>query len=300
MPTEEQRLSFQTKPAEGQRFDYHLFPTAQRGGMSFYPVSGVVQGCRVSSPNLVEKDSNVVGDPPSSYVSFQLSDGEIKLDGVPIQVADFSSGMEAVVPLPSAFDDLSQGESGDTEYKLVVPIFINPRRMVPVYETGNLPPASEFDEGAKLAEVSPHAEFDEYLVVRNFFRKVNSTWEVYNRDIVFESPVEGQDWGQNNLPFNAIKEKDITPTDADVVSNNDASTSFSSSNQGIISRLPEKKVYNKSVRPIYVAGPAHAYLRESASLYLADLEYTISIVAGSFDSFSVEVNHRRARTRMAI
>jgi len=293
MPTEEQRLSFKTKPAEGQRFDYHLFPTAQRGGMSFYPVSGVVRGCKVSNASLVEAATG------SNYVQFQMSEGEIKLDGVPIEVSSFGSGDEVVIPLPSAFNDLTQGET-DFNYTLVVPVFINPRRTVPVFETGNLPDAVNYNEGDKVIEVSPHAEFDEYLMIRNIFVHDGSEWSPYNRDIIFESPIEGKDWGQNNLPFNSVEEDDIAPANTDVLTANDGPP-FNSTDQGIISRLPEKKVYHKSVRPVYVAGPAHAYLRESASLYLANIEFSIEVSGGSVNSITVNnIDSRRARTRMAI
>lgn len=297
--SEEQRLVFQTKPAEGVRLQYHLFPQAQRGGMSFYPFSAVIQGCRVTNPSLIEKDSVAAGDPPNSYIQFQLGSGELKLDGEAIYVDEFGAGSEVVIPLPQSFDDLSIGMT-DEDYTLIVPVFVNPRRTVPIFESGSIPAAGSYSKGDKVIEVQPHAEFDEYLMIRNIFLHDGAEWVTYNNNIVFESPIEGKDWGQNNLPFNSVKDQDITPSDNDLVTKQNASTTFTSDNLGLISRLPEKKVYHKTGRPLYVAGPAHAYLRESASLYLANLNFTVSVVGGAFDSFTAEVDHRRNRTRSAI
>jgi hypothetical protein len=300
---EDQRVHFQTKPAEGLRLSYHLFPTAQRGGLSFYPVSGVVNGCRISNPELVEKDSVSSGNPAYSYVAFELSEGDIKLDGWINHVFEFSGADNKVlIPLPSEFNDLSLGESGDDNYRLIVPVFINPRREVPVVQ--ELPSASGYSEGDKVVRVMPHSQFDEYLVVRDFYKKRNGDWVKFSNDIVFESPVEGKDWGHNNLPFNAVKESDIRSGDSDTLTTSD-SNSLSNVNPEdmVIGRVPEKKVFHKSVSPPYVSGKSQAYLRESATLFLAEIHFDVAITGGSFDSSSTEavkVDQRYSRTRLSI
>lgn len=294
---------FKTRPAEGQRMQYHLFPQAQKGGMALYPFSGVLNGCRISNISLTEADSVASGNPPSSYVQFDLSAGDIKLDGTQIHINEFSGSSDAVIiPLPIEFDDLSLDYTGDTNYDLVMPVFMNPRRRSPAFQTGNLPSPSGYSQGDKVFEVNPHYEFDEYLIIRNIFRKnSNGNWEKYNNDIVFESPIEGESHGHNNLPFNAVKETDFTPSDSDIWTAGESS-SFTVGDPGdAISRLPEKKIFHSNHRPPYVSGPSLAYLRESAALYLAEITINVDILSGSFNGInSTSVDQRYSRTQIVI
>lgn len=296
------RRRFQTQPAEGQRMQYHLFPQAQRGGMAVYPFSGVLEGCKISNVSLTEADSVAAGDPPNSYVQFDLSSGDIKLDGRQIHVQEFSGSSDGVlIPLPSEFDDLSLDYTGDTNYDLVLPVFINPRRVSPAFETGNLPSPGGYSEGDIVFEVAANADYQEHYMVRNIYRHDGSDWVLYNNDITFESPVDGQDWGHNNLPFNDIKETDFKPGDGDILTGSDSSSFTSGTPGDIMARLPEKKIYHTTNRPPRLSSPGSAYLRESAALFLAEITINVNILSGSFDSVnSVSVDQRYNRTRIVI
>jgi hypothetical protein len=293
--TADQKVQFVGKPAEGLRMNYHLFPQAQRGGLSYYPFSGVLNGLRISNVVLEESGTDDGGSPANamdrSTLSFDLSGGEVKLDGQVVYMEDFTGTNGVSIPLPEAFDDLTNS----SDYSLVVPVFVNPRRNSPV--VSSLPPVGDYDNGDIVFIAKEHSEFEEYLMIREIYKKINGSWEPYDREITFESPVEGKDLGHNMLPFNSINEKDVTPSDSDLLIKDDRFTKTVDVNDIIFSRVPEKKVFHSNNRPPYVYGPGHAYLRESASIYLADIKFQMTS-GGTVNSY--EINRRRNRTQISI
>lgn len=281
--------------AEGMRLEYHIFPQTHKGGLSYYPLSGVVNGAKASSVS-IDLATNGIGGQP--ILNFDLSDGLIKLDGTEIEVNSGSYNMTLETEELTIADDGATNPmfpAGYHDATLVVPVFINPRRFCPIFDNqkqpsaasdwpyqGGASPVRDLQAGDKLFQVLPHYNFDDFMMIRNVWRWNGSSWINYNHDIVFESPIEGKDHGHNNLPFNRVFDTPISAGDGDIAS--------------VVSYIPEKKVYHKTVHRPDMPRPGHAYLRKPASLWLADIRFDIASDGKSIQN--VDIDHRNIRTQL--
>lgn len=163
--------------------DFHFSPLGQRGGLSTYPVAGVVSGAKLSLTG-----SGINADP--TFAAVTISAGTVRFDGYPITFSAINSIISTGVDLSLVTTEA------------VVKVFMNPVRKVPVY-VGAAPNPAGFAEGdfAAKAMLTDGGAYDEYYVVDQIYVKKNSAWKEIE-------PFNGSDYprayGWNNMPYNEI------------------------------------------------------------------------------------------------
>lgn len=223
--------SVEKYPSPGMRFDNDIYPGAQRQGVRQYPVGGVVSGATVTA-------TIASAAPSGSTLSVTVAPGVIKLDSTPITIAS------AITKVVSVTNDLSAGLT----YDQVIPIYINPTRLVPARTTA---PSSPVDGDKYIKTV----DYDDYQQIVNWYQYdgLTSTWVVIDP---IKSPIGT---GQFSLPFN-----DVVPS---IVANN------------IVGQTAiEKTLYNPTGVPVYVNTMAPSLARNCASIVIAEITVNNNVI----------------------
>jgi hypothetical protein len=159
--------------------DFQLTPYGQRGGITTYPVAGVVSGAKLSLP---------VDPVDAAELSVVVSAGTVRYDGYPIT---FSSNITATL---THTETLATGTH-------VLDIYLNAPRKVTLVTT--LPAASGYAAGdfIALGRVQDGQEYGTYGIVEQIYVKRGSVWEKID-------PMSGADfpreYGWNNMPYNSL------------------------------------------------------------------------------------------------
>lgn len=162
--------------------DFHFSPLGQRGGLSTYPVAGVVDGAVLSL-----NGSGIDGTDPTE-ASVIVSAGTVRFDGYPIKFAQITTTINAGV-------NLSTNDA-------VVKVYMNPVRKVSIV-VGTLPNPAASPDGTFIAKafLRDGGVYDEYYVIEQLYVTENGAW----REI---QPFNGNDYprayGWNNMPYNEL------------------------------------------------------------------------------------------------
>lgn len=174
----------------------------------------------------------------TTSMSFDVSAGQARIDGV-------------VHTLGSAINDITfanaAGGADLASAAATLNIYLNPQRKIPAATSNPSSPTS----GDKYIKV---VDMGDYHVVDSFLTYNGSAW------VAFDPVSEPPGIGHNNLPLNEL-----------------GSTTISSTANVSLSLNPEKPIYHKVGQPLYIAAPANACLRYSASILLA----TVTFAGGS-------------------
>jgi hypothetical protein len=162
------------------RFDQQMYPAGQKGGMQFYPLSGVLSGLKVTAGTIT-----------ATACPINISAGAARLDGTMHELAAAITNLAMIT-----------GTGFDLAPVQTFEVYLNPRRRVPALTTAPGGP----DTG------------DRYLKVQNVnYYQVVEQGEVYNGaawekfDLVRSKP----GYGHNNMILN-----DINPVIHTATSNN--------------------------------------------------------------------------------
>lgn len=215
--------------------DFHFSPLGQRGGLSTYPVAGVVDGAILGlTDSSVNPDG--IDDTDATDMSLTVSAGTVRFDGYPVKFTT------KTVTLPAGVDLTTDAADG-----LSFKIYMSPKRRVPIVTS--LPSASGYAEGDFIAKalLRDGGAYDEYYVVEQIYVKDTTVW----REI---EPFNGNDYprayGWNNMPYNDIDTTDV-----------------------VFSLQPEIPVFLDSKLPPHTARPL-AMFRQTASIYLGEVSFT--------------------------
>jgi hypothetical protein len=158
--------------AVGLNADQQLFPQGQRGGMAYYPHSGIVSGMVVTA-----------GTVTATAVPLSVSAGSARLDGVLVQLP---SALSAPALVSGTGFDLAAPQSFD--------VYLNPTRVIPA---GTALPGSPTNVNSKFILVTNEGDYQNVVG----YYKSNAAadgWEEYN-------PAEGPPArGHNNQIFSEV------------------------------------------------------------------------------------------------
>lgn len=169
------------------RFDYHLSPFGQRGGISLYPVCGVVSGVKLA---LTGSGYNNGSGEDKKKIKVTVSAGELKLDGVRIVL-----GSNKAVEID--YTDYLEVGQDLSNTQITVPIWINPKRKVVASITAPSNPSN----GDMYFEVY---NVEDYQIINTIKKYQNSQW--VTADPMSDIPISQS---QNMLPLNDILTTDI-------------------------------------------------------------------------------------------
>jgi hypothetical protein len=220
-------------PSPGYRFDNDIYPGAQQRGIRQYPVGGVLSGATVTA-------TIASASPTGSTISVVLAPGTIKLDATTIVIP------AALTKVISVAEDLSVGVLNPQ----VIPIYINPTRVVPAQSTAPVSPANG-DKYLKTVDYADYQQIDQFLT----YNGTLSTW------VPFDPIKEKIGYGQFALPFNDVKP---AITIANIVGKT----------------LIEKTVYNPTGLPVYVNTMAPALARNCAAIVVAEITVANGVITG--------------------
>jgi hypothetical protein len=225
--------SVEKYPSPGMRFDNDIYPGAQRQGIRQYPVGGVLQGATVTA-------TIASASPAGSTLSVVIAPGVIKLDATSITIPS------AITKVISVAEDLSVG----VLVPQVIPVYINPTRVVPAQTTAPVSPV-DGDKYLKTVDYVDYQQIDQFLT----YNGTLSSW------VAFDPIKEKIGYGQMSLPFN-----DVVPavTAANVVGK----------------ALIEKTVYNPTGLPVYVNTMAPALARNCAAIVVAEITVANGVITG--------------------
>lgn len=243
----------------GSRLDYHNSPFGVKGGISLYPVSGVLSGCILSTTASGYKS----GATSTAVVS--LTAGVIRLDGNLIQVPALTNA--EIITL----QDLSPAYFVGPEATSVIEldIWINPTRKVPILTSKPTAPGSVGARALVGSLISPNYTTidppadpssvkvtkistldNSYYIVDDIYKYEDSAWSIIDpmKDL-------GPSYGTHNaLPYN-----DITPT---VTATN-------------LSYKNESAIFLKSGMPPHLSNMGNKMMRQSAGFILGTIQYTV-------------------------
>lgn len=223
--------SVEKYPSPGMRFDNDLYPGAQRQGIRQYPVGGVLSGATVT-PTIAS------ASPTGSTISVVLAPGVIKLDATIIVIPS------AITKVISVTEDLSVGVLTPQ----VIPVYINPTRLVPAQATAPTSPV-DGDKYLKTIDYADYKQIDQFLT----YNATLSAW------VPFDPIKEKIGYGQMSLPFN-----EVVPTIAAA---------------NVVGKpLIEKTVYNPTGLPVYVNTMAPALARNCAAIVVAEITVVNGVV----------------------
>lgn len=228
-------------PSPGMRFDNDMYPQAQIRGIRQYPVGGVVQGANTTA-TITSAAVN------GSTIEVVVNPGVIKLDATTITIP------AAITKIVSVTNDLTVSNSTPQ----VIPIYINPTRLVPARTTA---PSSPVAGGKylKTVDFADYQQIDQYLM----YDALTSTW------VTFDPTKEIIGYGQMALPLN-----DVVP-------------SISAAN--IVGKAEiEKTVYCSTGVPVYVNTMAPALARNCAAIVIAE----ITVVSGVITKIEAPIAQR--------
>lgn len=200
----------------GLRFDFHQMPQGTTGGLSLYPVSGVLSGLVVSSPGIGGSNN---------IMTVNVSAGIARLDGKRVELATAITALQI---------DVGTGINLNTA-NLVTQVWLRPRRKVPALLAAPGSPAA----GDKYIKV---LEIDDYQLVDSIQEFKNSAWTLYNA--AYAPPAIGH----NNLPLNEQVEVISALTSAN--------PSFSASNEKIVYHRDRYPIGVSSPGSAYLRYPA--------------------------------------------
>lgn len=137
----------------GARLPYHYNPHSQKGGLMYYPLSGVFSGCEVSLNN----SGAGFNATTTTETDISVSGGEIILDSERFTFETFSSlTLETGVDLSSNAYELE--------------LWLVPTRVTPVLQSGTPGSPAENDLYIKVVD------YDDYQLVEDIFKYDGSSW----------------------------------------------------------------------------------------------------------------------------
>lgn len=167
----------------GLNKDYHGSPYGQRGGLSTFPVSGIVSGFELSLGGTANDGVNA-GD--TTLAEVVISAGSARFDGF---LKKLSADLTATIP--------SGGDLATDD--IVVPVYLNPPRAVVPYTTVE-PSGSEGDYALKSVLYDANSIGGAYYMVDDIMIYKSGSWVAV--DPLSELPAPGE--GHNALPLNEI------------------------------------------------------------------------------------------------
>lgn len=167
--------------------DYHATPFGQSGGLSTYPVAGVVSGAELSIDTAPTVDGIDNGDPSLAAVS--VAAGVLRFNGKPVSFTGFTGTVQS---------DVADLGAEDT----VVDVYLSPTRVVPVFY-GAPPAPGGFNEGDFAAGANLNTDLvgGQYGVVYQIYVIEQGAWAPIR---AFEGSHYPREYGWNNMPYNEI------------------------------------------------------------------------------------------------
>jgi hypothetical protein len=167
----------------GQTQPWHSAPQTMRGGINYYPVSGIIEGVTVVDVNI----NNPINP---TNLELTLTVGSVRLEGNKV-----SQPLTALTIPVQFMVDFNYGEK--------FTVYINPTRLVPFVDMNDAAPAvitgGHYLRGTELPD---------YILVENIYTEESNVWRTFD----YMRDFSQGDYGWNNLPFNSI---DNTPLAAD-------------------------------------------------------------------------------------
>jgi len=156
----------------GLRFNYQVDPRGQKGGLSYYPFSGIVQGLNITSA--------AVGGTNNVNLILTIAAGSARLEGNYHSITSAITGLT----IPTGVNNTTGTFSYD--------VWLNPQRLITASATAPSSPVT----GQTWIQVYQALN---YLQVVDFFQYSGTAWVEYNP--VSSTP---PGYGFNNLPLNGI------------------------------------------------------------------------------------------------
>jgi len=231
----------------GQRFPFDQFRQSQTRGARYRPLSGIISGLSLS-------DSTLTLAVNGSTVQVAVSAGRGKLDAQDVTLA---SGGAATISLAKV--KLQNGLN-------VIPVYLNPTRLVPTTTT---PPAPN-DPGNEGSRVLHVADLPDGQVLIDIYEKINGQWQAIH-------PAHGKIGPQTNPAYHIMssyKRGFLEPTDGNMAMPLNEVLPTLSLTTNFATEL-EKFVYFATQVPTQLPQPAKAILRQPAGFLLGELHLDI-------------------------
>lgn len=169
-------------PSVGVNKDYHSNPYAMRGGLSAFPMSGVISGFDFT-----------LGAVGASSVTVTVAPGTARFDGF---LRKSAASLTKAIPGPDGVDLTAIASPEDA---VKIEVYLNPPRKVKTYTDPATPPAGVDGDYALRALYLTAKGYDSYYLVEDIMVMKSSIWVPLDE---FESFPAGDGW--NALPFNEI------------------------------------------------------------------------------------------------
>jgi hypothetical protein len=224
----------------GQSFPFDQFLQAQKRGMRYRPLGGILEGLVVSSPATL----NVAG----SSIAVSVTAGKAKADAQDVALADNSTATVGLSDL-----QLVNGLN-------VVPVYLTPSRKVSTQTT--VPGSGDGADYDRRLVVVDAPDGQEVIKI---VEKLNGEW------------VEINPWHGGIAPGNPMSSYTTPPVES---GSGNLSLPFNDIIPGLVANTnftarPEKPVYYPTQVPIQFSQPQKAILRQSASFLIAQLTLDI-------------------------
>lgn len=217
--------------------DFHFSPLGQRGGLSTYPVAGVVNGLKLS----VTGSGILTGAGNEDILTVAVSAGAARFDGYKKEAAATLN-----VELETGIDLTAITVGAPQTFQ----VWLNPTRVTPIFD--NIVPTvtAAGTYALKGKEVDGGDIYGSYYLIEEVFISNGTAWEAMEPFKGFKQNT----FGWNNLPFNEISQAAIATTD--------------------FALFNEKPVFYSSKLPPHVATYPKPMVRQSGGILLGEVTFT--------------------------
>lgn len=213
--------------------DFHFSPLGQRGGLSTYPVAGVVNGLKLSVTGTGIKAG--VGN--EDILTVAVTAGAARFDGYRKEAAaTLDVELDTGIALAGATNETFQ-------------VWLNPTRVTPIFDSVAPSVTAAGTYALKGKEVDGGDIYGSYYLIDEVFISNGTAWEPMEAFKGFKQNT----FGWNNLPFNEISQAAIATTD--------------------FALFNEKPVFYSSKLPPHVATYPKPMVRQSGGILLGEVTF---------------------------
>jgi hypothetical protein len=209
----------------------------QRGGLSTYPVAGVVNGLKLSVTGTGIKAG--VGN--EEILTVEVTAGAARFDGYRKEAAATLN-----VELDTGIDLTAVAVDAPETFQ----VWLNPKRSTPIFDTVAPAVTAAGTYALKGKEVDGGDIYGSYYLIDEVFISNGTAWEPMEAFKGFKQNT----FGWNNLPFNEINLNAIATTD--------------------FALFNEKPVFYSSKLPPHVATYPKPMVRQSGGILLGEVTFT--------------------------
>jgi len=213
--------------------DFHFSPLGQRGGLSTYPVAGVVNGLKMSVTGTGIKAG--VGN--EEILTVAVTAGAARFDGYLKEAAStLNVELDTGIALAGAVNETFQ-------------VWLNPTRVTPIFESVAPAVTAEGTYALQGREINGGEIYGSYYLIDQVYISESGAWKPMEAFKGFKQNT----FGWNNLPFNEISLAAIATTD--------------------FALFNEKPVFYSSKLPPHVATYPKPMVRQSGGILLGEVTF---------------------------